>query len=97
MKKIFEEDFLENKSEFLHALANPIRLMILSLLEDKEVCVSDLSNEMKVKQPNISQHLNILRNAGIIKKKRKGKTICYSVVIPKVYDILKNVDNMLKK
>ncbi len=97
MKKVFDDDLLETKSEFLHALANPVRLKILALLEKKEVCVSDLSNAMKIKQPNISQHLNILRNAGIIKKKRKGKSICYRVVIPKVHDILKEIDNELKK
>ena len=97
MKKPFNEDYLETKSEFLHALANPVRLKILILLENKEVCVSDLSNTMQIKQPNISQHLNILRNAGIIKKQRKGKSICYRVVIPKVYDILNSIDASLKK
>lgn len=97
MKKIFDEDYLEKKSEFLHALANPVRLMILTLLENKEVCVNDLSNTMKIKQPNISQHLNILKNAGIIKKKRKGKSIYYQVIIPKVFDILEEIDGELKK
>ena len=97
MKKTFDEDYLETKAEFLHALANPVRLKILSLLENKEVCVSDLSDDMSIKQPNISQHLNILRNASIIKKKRKGKSIYYRVVIPKIHDILNSVDSSLKK
>ncbi len=97
MKKLFDEDYLEAKSEFLHALANPVRLKILSLLENKEVCVNELSAAMNIKQPNISQHLNILKNSNIIKKKRKGKSIYYHVIVPKVYDILNNADSSLKK
>lgn len=97
MKKIFNEDYLEKKAEFLHALANPVRLKIISLLENTEVCVGDLSKAMKIKQPNISQHLNILRNAGIIRKNRKGKMINYKVIISRVFNILKDVDTELKK
>ena len=97
MKKILNKDSLEEKTEFLHALANPVRLQILYLLENEEMCVTDLARTMKVKQPNISQHLNILKNAGIIKKKRKGKTIRYRVIIPKVFDILATADSLLKK
>jgi len=97
MKKVFDDDYLETKAEFLHALANPVRLKILILLENKKVCVNDLSTAMNIKQPNISQHLNILKNANIIKKKRKGKTICYYVIVPKIYDILNTIDSSLKK
>ena len=97
MKKAFDEEYVEEKAEFLYALANPVRLKILALLSDKEVCVSDLANTMDIKQPNISQHLNILRKAGIIKKKRQGKSICYHIVIQKIKDILNDVDSILKK
>jgi len=97
MKKNFDEDYLETKAEFIHALANSVRLKILYLLENKEVCVGDLANAMNVKQPNISQHLNILRNAKIIKKTKSGKTTCYHVIQPKVFEILNTVDSILKK
>ena len=68
--KKFDEEYLEDKAEFIYALANPVRLKILSLLENKKLCVSDLSVAIGIKQPNISQHLNALRQAGIIKRKR---------------------------
>ncbi len=87
---------MAHSSKLIHPLKAQLALAGVRL-RARTGCVSDLSNTMQIKQPNISQHLNILRNAGIIKKQRTGKSICYRVVIPKVYDILNSIDASLKK
>ncbi|MBU1077256.1 MAG: metalloregulator ArsR/SmtB family transcription factor [Spirochaetes bacterium] len=96
MKADFDENYLEKKSEFLHSMAHPARLKILEILRDEKACVSELSEQIKIKQPNISQHLNILRNSGIITKKRKGKMIFYNINEENVSNILKTIDTFLK-
>jgi len=96
MKADFDENYLEKKSEFLHSMAHPVRLKILEILRDEKACVSELSEQIKIKQPNISQHLNILRNSGIITKKRKGKMIFYNINEENVSNILKTIDTFLK-
>ncbi len=97
MKKDFDEDYLEEKAEFLHALAHPVRLKILQILNAKKACVTDLSDMMEIKQPNISQHLNILKNAGIIKRKRSGKMIHYKIMAVKTNELLLEIDHILKQ
>ncbi len=97
MEVKFDEDYLEEKAEFIHALANPIRLKILQIIGKEKVCVNDISKILKIRQPNISQHLNILRNSGILKKKREGKTICYTIIRPGVMELLDDIDKILKK
>ncbi len=95
METNFNDDYLDEKAEFIHALANPIRLKILEIIGNEKVCVNDISKILQIRQPNISQHLNILRNAGILKKKREGKTICYTIIKSGVRNLLKDIDNIL--
>lgn len=96
MSNEFNNDYFEEKSEFLHAMAHPVRLKILDILGSKKACVSEISEMMNTKQPNISQHLNILRNARIIKKERDGKMIFYKIIEPNLRSVLKDLDTIMQ-
>lgn len=78
----------DKSADYLKALAHPTRLKILKALMDGEMCVKSLWKELGLQQSNVSQHLNTLRSRGIIHSKRQGAKICYSVVDPKVKEIL---------
>ncbi len=68
-------------AEIFKALSNNIRLkIVIGLLEKSECNVNLMAEKLNVSQPNVSQHLTILKNAGIIKGYRKGTQICYKVV-----------------
>ncbi len=97
MKKEFDEDYLERKAEFLRALGGTMRLKLLDIIGTKKVCVGEIMKQLNVPQPNISQHLTILRNAGILSKKREGRAVCYKITNPKILDLVKSVDELLKK
>ncbi|BEL07006.1 metalloregulator ArsR/SmtB family transcription factor [Actinoplanes sichuanensis] len=63
----------------LRALAHPVRLGILrELFEQGEVCACDLGTAFGVSQPTISEHLRVLRQAGLVQTRRDGTKICYS-------------------
>lgn len=72
---------MERYAEIFKALAHPIRLKIVCGLIKKQECnVSIMVEKLSLAQPTVSQHLNILKNAGIIQGFRKGTQICYRVV-----------------
>jgi len=83
----------EYYSQLFKALAHPIRLQIACGLMTKNECnVSTMVEKLGVSQPMVSQHLNILKNAGIIESQRKGNQICYSVTNEKVKNIIKSME-----
>ena len=83
----------ENYSEIFKALAHPLRLKIVcGLIKKEECCVSIMVEKLKVAQPTVSQHLNILRNAGVIAGYRKGNQICYKVTNEQVKKIINNME-----
>ncbi|MDD3365244.1 MAG: metalloregulator ArsR/SmtB family transcription factor [Syntrophomonas sp.] len=59
------------------ALGEPTRLKIIKLLATKELCVCDLEEIMQISQPRISQHLKILKYAGLVNERKEGqRSIC---------------------
>lgn len=69
-------------------LSDPVRLGIVSALARKGCCVSALQLAVGRSQPNISQHLRVLRASGLVGTKRQGRKICYSLASPKVRKLL---------
>ena len=64
----------------LRALAHPIRLGIMrELAERPETCACDFTELFTVSQPTISIHLKVLREAGLVRTRRRGNQICYSI------------------
>ncbi|SHH26038.1 transcriptional regulator, ArsR family [Thermosyntropha lipolytica DSM 11003] len=59
--------------EVFKALGEPTRLKIIRLLAEKELCVCDLEEIMDISQPRVSQHLKILKQAGLVKERKEGK------------------------
>ena len=83
----------ESYSLIFKALSHPLRLQIACGLMNKKECnVSTMVEKLGVSQPMVSQHLNILKNAGIIESQRKGNQICYSVTNEKVKNIIKSME-----
>ena len=76
-------------TKILKALADPTRLKIVELLKQGEICACKFVPLTKKAQPTVSQHLKILDNAGIIKSRKEGKMIFYSVVDSRIFDLIK--------
>jgi ArsR family transcriptional regulator len=65
----------------LKALAHPTRLgMLQRLALEPEICACDLGEAFAVSQPTVSEHLRVLREAGLVRTRRQGTAICYSAV-----------------
>ncbi|KQW38842.1 ArsR family transcriptional regulator [Rhizobacter sp. Root404] len=72
----------------LKVLANEDRLLLLCQLSQGEMCVSDLEEELDIRQPTLSQQLAVLRGEGVVDTRRDGKRIYYRVADPRVIQVL---------
>ena len=81
-------------SLFLKAMAHPNRLMILCFLCEGERSVSELEQLLALRQPTVSQQLARLREDGLVKTRRQGKTIYYSLAGNDVRIIVESVDRV---
>jgi ArsR family transcriptional regulator len=66
--------------DLLRALAAPVRIAIVLQLRESPRCVHDLVDALGVTQPLISQHLRVLKSAGVVEGERKGREVLYSLV-----------------
>ena len=82
--EIAEPGFLRTQSRLLKAVANETRLKMLRLLTVREMCVCELTISLGLTQPTASHHLNILQNVGLVKDRKEGRWVFYSVAKPKV-------------
>ena len=78
-------------AEFLRALAHPTRLQILCRLLNGEAAVAAFESELGLKQPNLSQQLGLLREAGLVTARREAKSIFYSLADDKVRPVLETL------
>jgi DNA-binding transcriptional ArsR family regulator len=75
---------LKAAAELLRTLGSPIRLAILSELTDTELCVHEIVDQLfdggsAVSQPLVSQHLRVLRQRGLVRTRRRGREVAYTL------------------
>lgn len=88
-----EEQVLK-AADFLKALANPHRLMILCLLREDEFAVSELELRLDLRQPTLSQQLARLREDNLVATRRDGKQIYYRLASDEVRRTIELLDDM---
>jgi len=82
---------VKKNAHTLKALAHPTRLLIVESLLDGEKCVLAIQDLLHASQPNVSQHLNILKFADLVDFKQKGNLRCYYLKDPKKIEKLLQV------
>lgn len=77
------------------ALGHPIRYKIVKFLYSGSRCVCKLNEDIEFSQANLSQHLKILKDAGILKSEKVGMNIHYEISSEKIKDIIDSVDKFV--
>ena len=88
MQGIPEKETLEDIAELFKGFADATRVHILSLLAVEELCVTDIADTVNLSQSAISHQLRILKQMQLIKFRREGKNILYSLADDHVKTIL---------
>ena len=88
------DELYELHAEMCKVFTSPKRLELLNALRDRELSVSELAVKTHLRQSNLSQHLGILREKDIVKTRREGVTIYYSLANSKIiraFDIIREM------
>jgi len=88
MYEVPEKEILEYIAELFKGFADPTRVHILSLLVEQELCVTDIAEAVELSQSAISHQLRFLKQMHLIKFRREGKNILYSLADDHVRTIL---------
>lgn len=89
---------LQNSSEVLRALAHPLRMKILEFIDQNDtINVNKIYNTLNLEQSITSQHLRILRLAGLVKTEREGKFIHYSLDYSTIGNTVNAINTFLEK
>ena len=84
-------------AKLLKTMSHPIRLKILCLLEDKELTVGDIQVEVQTTKANVSQHLTILRNQGVIKFRKDANFIYNRIADERILKLMKSMRELFCK
>ena len=71
------------------ALADPTRRKILDLLKDGELTAGEIADHFDMTKPSISNHLSLLRQAGLVRDERRGQYIVYALNTTVFHDVMK--------
>ena len=77
---IVKQEHIDTAARALKAISHPLRLKILCVVGDAEVCVQDIVEAVGTSQSNISQHLAILRDKGVLQTRKDANRVFYRVV-----------------
>ena len=91
IKNIPKEDEIEIKCEMFKAISDPIRLKILYLLKEGELCVCHINSSLDKPQSTISHHLAILKRAKLLNSSKKGKWTYYSLKNQDIINLIEKI------
>lgn len=78
-KLIDKEEDIQQAAQAIKAIAHPLRLKILCVLGDREISVQDIVEQVGTSQSNISQHLAILRDKGVLVARKDANRVFYRI------------------
>ncbi|EPD63704.1 MULTISPECIES: ArsR/SmtB family transcription factor [Streptomyces] len=77
------------KAEFFKTLGHPARIRVLELLSEREHAVAEMLPEVGIEPAHLSQQLAVLRRANLVKTRKEGSTVYYSLISPQVAELLR--------
>ena len=89
-----EDRHVQEIAKLLKTMSHPIRLKILCLLQEKEMTVGDIHKEVQTTNANVSQHLSILRNQGIITFRKDANYIYNRISEGRVIELIKHMRDL---
>lgn len=89
-----KDEQIQAVAKILKSMSHPIRLKILCLLQDRELSVGDIRNEVETTNANVSQHLNILRNQGIIDFRKDANFIYNRITDKRILELIMKMQQL---
>jgi DNA-binding transcriptional ArsR family regulator len=87
----------EKQAEIAKAIAHPLRIAIVNFLKDGEQCVCDIADYVGSERSNVSRHLSVMVNAGLLEYRKEGLKVIYKLKTPCILDFFSCVSRVLKQ
>ncbi|SDE69003.1 ArsR/SmtB family transcription factor [Sporomusa acidovorans] len=84
-------------AELFKTLGHPVRIKILHMLSQGELCVCNMIEEIDIEQSNFSQHLGILKRQGLIDSRKDGQRVIYWIAYPSIIKLLGVAEQILSE
>jgi len=87
----------EKQAEIAKAVSHPLRIAVIEYLKDGEQCVCDIAAYVGSERSNVSRHLSVMVNAGVLSYRKEGLKVFYSLKTPCIIDFFTCVTRVLKQ
>ena len=87
----------EKHAEIAKAIAHPLRIAIVDFLKDGEQCVCDIAEHIGSERSNVSRHLSVMLNAGLLEYRKEGLKVIYRLKCACIVDFFSCVSRVLKQ
>ena len=87
----------EKQAEIVKAIAHPLRIAIVDFLKDGQQCVCDIAEHVGSEQSNVSRHLSVMVNAGVLEYHKEGLKVIYKLKTPCILDFFLCITACLKQ
>jgi len=87
----------EKQAEIAKAIAHPLRIAIIDFLKDGRQCVCDIAEHVGSERSNVSRHLSVMVNAGVLEYRKEGLKVIYKLKTPCILDFFSCVAGVLKQ
>ena len=92
-----EQLLFEKQAEIAKAIAHPLRIAVVNFLKDGEQCVCDIAEHIGSERSNVSRHLSVMLNAGLLEYRKEGLKVIYRLKTPCILDFFSCVSRVLKQ
>ena len=96
-QQIMSPDLVRLVAARFKVLSEPLRIQILQVLESGEASVTSITRSVNATQPNVSKHLRILQDEGLVSKRQDGNTVYYQIADESVFELCKLVCGGLRE
>ncbi len=87
----------EKQAEIAKAIAHPLRIAVVNFLKDGEQCVCDIAEHVGSERSNVSRHLSVMVNAGLLEYRKEGLKVIYRLKTPCILEFFSCVSRVLKQ
>jgi len=87
----------EKQAEIAKAIAHPLRIAVVNFLKDGEQCVCDIAEHVGSERSNVSRHLSVMSNAGLLEYRKEGLKVIYRLKTPCILEFFSCVSRVLKQ
>jgi len=87
----------EKQAEIAKAIAHPLRIAVVNFLKDGEQCVCDIAQYVGSERSNVSRHLSVMVNAGLLEYRKEGLKVIYRLKCACIVDFFSCVSRVLKQ